>query len=117
MSSFKADADGNFTIVDNDLIFVDGADEVVQMLRQELRFFFTEWFLDLNQGVPYYEEITVKNPNLQRLAAIFKDKILSIPGVLELISFDLTYENPRELHLSFQVRSTDGIITFNEVLP
>ena len=105
-------------VVDGDLVTVSESYEVRQYLRSKLKTFLGEWFLDLTVGVPYYEEVFKKNPDAVVIDAAFKEAILSTPGVLELMEFEMGFDNAlRKLSLDFKVRSLDGPINFSEVLP
>ena len=115
MSSIKINSSNDIEIINNDLFLIEGRDEIAQVLRQELRFFLGEWFLNTDGGIPYLQEILKKNPNASTIDAIFKNKILESPGVIELTEYELTLEK-RKLTLVFKARTEEGIITFNEVL-
>ena len=54
---------------------------VAQHIAIRLRMFFGEWFLDTAEGVPYFELILVKNPNLSQISDVFRTVILETPGV------------------------------------
>ena len=114
MSDIKMNVEGSdLEIINGDLALTSGYDGVRQHLQQNLRAFKGEWFLDLDNGVPYFEDILKKNPNPVVLDGVLKDAILSTPGVIELLSFDLNYINStRKLTLDFSVNSTDGVIDF-----
>lgn len=91
---------------------------IIQYLRQKLSLYLTEWFLDQSRGVPYHDEVFVKNPDRAVLDTIFKDEILSTPGMVELTSFDLTLDGEtRRGKLTFEGRSVEGEISFSEELP
>ena len=115
MSTIKIDSTNDIEIIDNDLSFVSGRDEIAQVLRQELRVFLGEWFLDIDEGIPYLQEILKKNPNTSTVDAVFKNKILESPGVIELTEYELDFEG-RSLSLYFKARTEEGIITFDEVI-
>jgi hypothetical protein len=57
---------------------------VAQHLRIRLQFFFGEWFLDVREGVPYFQKIFVKAPDLGKIAGIFRRVILETPGIVAL---------------------------------
>jgi hypothetical protein len=118
MSDLKTDdTTGDLVFENGDIALVSGADAVKQAIRQELRFFAGEWFLDLDYGVPYYKDVFIKNPNPQILEGVFTDKILNTPGVLELMEFNLDYDPAsRRLSCSFLARGFDGMIDFSEVV-
>lgn len=107
--------DDDLDITTGDLRLTETDVAVRQHLQQRLRMFLGEWFLDLGRGIPFYEQVLIKNANPGVLDAIFKDAILTTPGVIELLSFDLSFDNAlRTLTLTFEVRSTDGIIEFTD---
>lgn len=115
MSTIKIDSNGDIALEKNDVVLLTGKDEIAQVLKQELRVFLGEWFLDTREGVPYYQDILKKAPDIGRIDAVLKNRILSSPGIVELLEFQVEL-NQRNLELVFKARSTEGIIEFNEVL-
>lgn len=104
-------------VVNYDLALNTGNALVQQRLKQSLWFFLGEWYLDVTDGVPYYQDILVKAPVQITVESILKSTILETPDVLELTQFDLTYENDtRRLFLDFTVNTTFGSVTINEEL-
>jgi hypothetical protein len=87
-----------------------GAD-VPQAIGIRLKFVLGEWFLDQELGIPYYESIFVKAPGIDRIKAIFREAILSTPGVGELTALDVDY-NPstRRFGLTFKCTTDEGEI-------
>lgn len=117
MADIKQAEDGDLLIENGDLQIVVGIDGIKQDLHQRLGCFVNEWFLDLSDGLPYYESILVKNPSSQVVEGIFQDRILSTPGVLEILSFNFDYDpKARSLKVEFEARCQDGIIEYSEVL-
>ena len=102
-----------------DLLLVDGEDAVAQHLSQRLNTFAGEWFLDLRLGVPYLQQVLVKNPDPVVLDSVFKSEIIHTPGIVELQAFELRLDaGTRQLQLSFTAVADSGaIISFSEVLP
>ena len=118
MSDIKLGTDGDLDTTNNDLTIITGLDEVTQRLRQTLRTFQGEWFLNLEFGVSYYQDILKKNPNLDVISTVLKNAILSVPGVLDLLEFVFDFDIvSRILTVDFTVRASEGEITINEVLP
>lgn len=110
------DRDTHDLVVENyDLNLSDGLQLVEQRLRQSLWFFFGEWFLDITDGVPYYEDILVKAPIQITVESILKDTILATPGVLKITQFDVEYTNStRNLTLDFAVSTDFGNLEISE---
>jgi hypothetical protein len=105
----KQDENGDLKLTDGELTFVDGAAEVQQLLYQRLRTFYGEWFLNQTIGVPFFEEILVKNPS--QAQAILRDEIMNTPGVQSIISFTLDVDpNTRKGVVTFEVMTDNGPI-------
>ncbi len=104
-------------IIEGDLVLTTGREAIRQHIQQRMRAFSGEWFLDLASGLPYYQSILVKNPNLQAIQGILQAEIIGTPGVLELQDFQLNYDNTtRHLTCAFTVSTIDGEIDFAETL-
>lgn len=110
MSDIKLDTNGDlFLDDDGSMVLVIGDEAIAQQLRIRFRFALGEWFLDTRVGVPYFSEILIKNPNLSRVSGVFRQLILSTPGIESIEEFDLTLDNSvRKLVLQFSARKTDG---------
>lgn len=116
MSDIRLGSDGDIFLNVNDLELTSGVDGIVQHLQQRLRMFLGEWFLDFRLGVPYFQQIMVKNPNPIVVDSVLKKEIVNTPGILQLVSFDLDFANNRSLALSFRALTREGEINFSEVI-
>lgn len=98
-------------IVNGDLAMVDEPQASGQRIRHRLLTFRGEWFLDLGFGVPYRENILVRNPRLDVIGAIFRSEILkSAAG--EFTDFSASIDNQtRRLTLSFSLQTTQGNVS------
>lgn len=117
MSDLKLDSDsGDLLLVEGDLVLTSGAGAVQQHLSQRLKSFAGEWFLDLDSGLPYYRDILVKNPNMQVVSGLLQEEIIKTPGVIELRSFNLTFEKKtRSLKVTFDALLQDEfVLRFDE---
>lgn len=104
-------------IQNGDLVLNSGLEAIRQNLQSRLSFFLGEWFLDVDAGVPYYQDVLKKNPDPVILDGVFKDAILGTPGVIGLDEFDMQMDTAlRQLKLTFRARTTDGPIDFDELL-
>ncbi len=112
------DWDLTFPAGSTDLTLVSGVDAIRQHLSQRLKTFMGEWFLDTRIGVPYFQQVLVKNPDPVVLDSVFKAVIVNTPGILELTDFALQVDrSTRQLKLTFTAATTEGELCFDEVLP
>ena len=97
-------------------LVTDGA-EVVQHVRSRLQFYLEEWFLDLQAGTPYFQQIFTKPANLANIESIFKSRILNTPEVETLTEFSMDYEggSVRKLTVSFSAETVYGVINNEKV--
>lgn len=109
-------ADLQLATLDNDLdidgaamSIVDGDDALLQHLLIRLRLFKGEWFLDERVGVPYYDSILIKNPDLVAIRSIFRQAILTTPGIASLDALTTSYDSTtRTLTVTFTAVKDDG---------
>ena len=116
MSDLKLDdLTGDLVIENADLVLTVGSDAVRQHLLQRLRTFMGEWFLNLDARLPYFQDILIKDPNLNAIDGVIKNVIIDTPGVLELLSFEMDYDSSTQaLVLTFSVQVSDGVLDFTE---
>lgn len=99
---------GDLAIVAGNLVLLGKTPATrVQYIRQKIsarfRFFLREWFLDEREGVPYYRDVFVKNPNIALIRSLFLKVLRETPGVLKVPSFSVRYDQAaRQLTFDFQ---------------
>lgn len=87
-----------------------------QRITHRLQTFKGECFLDREIGVPYFEEILKKNPDLSRIRSLLATIINGVEGVSNIISLDLNFDaRTRHLTVNFRVNGKDGSIATGEV--
>lgn len=100
---------GDLIFEDYDLDLVDDTNQISQNLAIRLRFVLKEWFLDITQGVPYFEEFFIKNPNLIHIESVLKEEIVETRGVVEITRFDSVFDKKRRiLRVDFGATSITG---------
>lgn len=116
MADLKLDANGDLEIgADGDLIIVTGIDAIRQHLLIRLQFFRGEWFLDTRLGIPYFEEVLVKAPDLNVVQSLLREVIDETPGVIAISSFELDFDGvTRSLSLDFEALTDEGPLRFTE---
>lgn len=94
------------------------ADAVVQGIRTRLLMFRGEWFLDVNAGTPWFEEVLTDGQDIRRVESALKTQILATPGVESILSFDLNFDRAtRDLSVTFEVDTIYGPSGVIEVSP
>ena len=110
---------GSLALVDFDLKLIDDTDQIQQNLIIRLKFILREWYLDNTQGIPYYEDFFIKNPNQIRIESVLKQEIVNTDGVVELLAFESAYDDQlRKYSVRFSVRTISGeALQIEEELP
>lgn len=96
----------NDLVITSDLAFSRGIAAVAQSCRIALQMVQGEWFLDLEVGIPYWEEILAQKPliAIEASRVAFRRELLSIEGVIDVSKLDITYErSTRTMTVVWQV--------------
>lgn len=106
----ELDSDGNI------LTLKDGSQLIAQRIQCRLQTFRGECFLDRSIGVPYFQEVMKKNPDLGRIRALLASVIAGVEGVSKILSLVVTHSAAtRHMGVAFRVQSGDGTIAEGEV--
>jgi hypothetical protein len=112
----------DFLIINGDLALTSdaqqgGANPVLQDILQALRTFLNEWYLDNTIGVPWFQQILVKNPDQETIDGLIRATILDRPGVLQLTSYNSTLNlAARTLTVNFTAQTTSGVVDYSGTL-
>lgn len=98
------DANGDLVIP---VQFVSGLQAVIQRVKIRLQMFRGEWFLNQELGVPYYQEVLGHKFDKAKTLSIFRQPIITTPGVIELISISVTFD-PHTRLMSISFRAITG---------
>ncbi len=101
----------------NDLTLTTSVDAIEQHLKQRLRTFLEEWFLNRKIGIPWMQQVLKKNPDEVVVDSVIKREIINTPGIEELTEFSLDIDSSRQLRIDFRAQTAEGEIIFDEVLP
>lgn len=94
-----------------DLQLLDGAERIRQQIEVTLLAFLGEWFLDTSFGVPYLEQITVKNPRMSQVQIILRSKVAAVPGVTRVRDVRLSANRAlRTLTATITAETTEGLV-------
>lgn len=117
MLDLALDAKTNDLALNGDVLFIDNAERVAQQIKIQLLTFLGEWFLDVTHGVPYLDYVLIKNPNFTLIRELFREQILKVDGVSNLVSIDIDFNSAtRQMSLSYEAETEYGMITRKEVL-
>ena len=121
MTQLVQNNDGDIDITNNkfSLTSNNSDEEISQRLKQNLKTFLNEWFLDKTVGIPYLQIIFVKGTPVSVIEAAFKGAIISTDGVATIERFDdLDLDTAtRKLTVDFDVTTINGnTVTISEVL-
>jgi len=98
-------------LVAGHLSFFSGSNAISQKVKARLSFFKGEWFLDQNEGFPYWEDVLVNNPSMSKIYELFRRVISESPGVASLDSLDVSFDSvTRRLSVDFSLITDDGQI-------
>jgi hypothetical protein len=118
MSIFLCQPNGDFDLSSNQLSLTDGPQEVLQLIRDNLRFFRGEEPLNLNLGVPYFQQILDKQTPLTTAEAILRSVVAGTDGVTQVLNFSLDLDrDTRGATVSFTVTTDGGPVTATESIP
>lgn len=71
---------------------IDGAEYARQRIECDLSLFLGEWFLDKREGIPYFRDVLIKNPNPAVVRSIFRSTILKVPGIVDVPTLDIVLD-------------------------
>ena len=73
-----------------DLQLIGDGPALQQAVTIALEFFLGEWFLDQSVGVPWFQDIFIKNPNSAAIQAIIRTAILAVDGITSVSSVTIS---------------------------
>lgn len=95
------------------LEIVYGPDEVKQRILVALRHYWQEYFLNVQDGVPWYEVI-LGSKNKKTVELIIRRAILEVPGVIGIVALDVitstTISRHLEIYGTVEVEKYEGTL-------
>jgi hypothetical protein len=107
--------EGDLHLSSGDVVWLgkDGFDpaEFAQRIRCRLRMFKNEWFLNTDEGVPYFDEIFEKGITDGRVVSIIQGVIVGTPGVVSaFVTIDDRDRAARTISVSFEAELENGYV-------
>ena len=112
LKDFALAADGDLYLNRNGDVEIIGS--IRQALQIKLKWFLGEWVFNPDLGVPYFEDILIKNPNQAIIEKDIREQILSVEGVTGIDSLSLSWDRQtRNLSCKF-IAQTLSLIHISE---
>jgi hypothetical protein len=89
---------------------IEITDSVEQAIRIRLLWFFQEWRLGPGHGIPYWEEILIKNPNKLRIRQLFREAIMSVAEVESVEDLTASITPERKLNVTYRATARGKLI-------
>ncbi len=107
--------DENGDLVTSGTQFLTGVEEIEQTVRTRLRLFLGEYFRDISDGTPWFEQILGKGASMNVREAVLRNRIVRTPGVVRLTSFKTDFSvETRKFTVTAGVLTTYGLTTVTE---
>lgn len=84
--------DGGGDLVTRGQMFLSGREAIAQTVVTRLKLFLGEYFRDVTDGTPWFQQILGKPENLNAVEAILRNRIVRSPGVVRLLSFGMQFD-------------------------
>ena len=112
MIDFKLGDNGDILIQDGKFVLLKTIQEAVkQRLQVVFKTYQGEWFLNTTYGMPYRQQIIGKGLSQAETDALFIAKANADPDVQRIVYFKSNYDPViREYDVSFEVRTSDGLL-------
>ena len=75
-------------------------EDIKQRVIERLQYFFKEWFLAYEEGVPYFQDIFTRPVNSELVSSILTDQIRTVEGVLGVSNVRVEID-PITRHMTF----------------
>jgi len=107
----QLDANGDYMLGQNAFL-VNSPQAVAQAVQTRLALWLGEWFIGVTDGTPWDQQILGKNLTGRNPDAAIKQRILSTPGVTEIVSYSSNFDgNARTLSVNATINTVYGQTT------
>lgn len=104
-------------VLNGDLQLATDKQGIAQRIKTKMQLFKEEFFLDEEDGTPWFQNILVKNPSIAEVREIFRELLDSTPGVLEILSLDISNQGDRNIDIDWNVNTDLGELAGNVTNP
>lgn len=109
MKDLLLDDSGDLLLDENgDIQFTDSVKQAIEI---RIRWFAKEWKFGPDFGIPYYDEVFIKNPSEQLIEERMRDAISDVEEVEEILSFSVSIDGKlRKMKVAYAVSSKENTI-------
>lgn len=112
----KLDANGDYTFGANGTCYLSGAEAVAQAISTRLKLLKYEWWEDLEDGLPLWQQIIAQRDKAAAEREI-QDRISQTPHVTGILAWNTDWNNEnRALSIYATVNTEYGTLEVNEVM-
>lgn len=113
----KLSASGDYTLGTGQDFYIDKPEAVAQAVMTRLKLWRGEWFIDVQDGTPYSQEILGKRQRGGSPDGAIKRRILQTEGVKEILSYSSNFDgNTRRLKIDATIATIYGTAQVSERL-
>lgn len=99
------DDDHDLLVDAEGLHLISGLPGVAQLIRIAILLFLGEWFLNLEVGMPWFQEILGQKFDAALIRQRLSERISKIPAVAEIISIAVSFDaDARAVSIDYEVR-------------
>lgn len=92
-------------------IWLYDREAVAQTIKTRLKMFYGEYFRDVLDGTPWFQEVIGNQSTQSRIDSLLRNRIARTTGVDRLLEFNTTYvAETRELHIKCTVLTQWGAV-------
>jgi hypothetical protein len=107
--------EGDVHLLNGQVHFLTGLDATRQKCVMLLRFVKGEYFLNTEEGIPYFTHILIKNPNASVVRNLLRKALLASPGITAVPVLELDFDfAARSLAVRFEVLDDEGALIRSE---
>lgn len=90
MKDILLDNDGDIKLTQNGDVTMTNS--VIQAVMIKIKWFFQEWVYDPELGIPYFDIVFIKNPDVEEIEELLSDEILEIEEVTDVIEMEVNID-------------------------
>lgn len=107
------DGNGDLAFKETDIIL---ANSVRQKINIRLKWFFQEWRWDDEAGIPYFEYLFIKNPDVAQIKELIEEQIFNVDEVTEVNDVSIEINSLKRLAIIGYEAVTDEETFKEEVM-